>query len=424
MRFTLTLVSAAMLANMALAAPANPQQNSEIEVNGFNPAQTAALQLGEQFQPFNWKAEGEQKTVDRTFSLDLAEPAELQITDYKLGGDKYEILDNGVPLGMTSEANEDQGAFVGTPEEALADERFSHGNFQLAEGKHEITINVADSPYADGMGAVRVVQKLQEFGKKGDKKGGKKGGKKEWDDDEDDEWDGKKGGKKGGKKEWDDDEDDEWDGKKGGKKGGKKEWDDDEDDEWDSKKGGKKGGKKDWDEDEDDDWEDDDDKKGGWGDKKKGGWGDDKKGGWDDDKKGGWGDKKDGKDWDDDKKGGWGDKKGDWDDNKWDDDKKGGWGDKKGDWDDDKWDGDKWDDDKKGGWDDKKGGWDKKKTVYVYYTVPGDYAGLQREAFPEASVSAEPSGFREAALPTSVLTSTIGTTAIDAANAEQGAVIV
>lgn len=91
MRFTLTLVSTAMLANMALAAPANPQQNSEIEVNGFNPAQTAALQLGEQFQPFNWKAEGEQKTVDRTFSLDLAEPAELQITDYKLG--KYPLIE-------------------------------------------------------------------------------------------------------------------------------------------------------------------------------------------------------------------------------------------------------------------------------------------------------------------------------------------
>ncbi|KAI9498266.1 hypothetical protein BDB00DRAFT_801821 [Zychaea mexicana] len=283
MRFSLSLISTAMLATMAMAAPATPQENNNSELD-VAPAQNVALQMGEKFEPFNWMAaEGEGMSADRTFTLNLAEPAQLQITDYKLGGDSFEIMDNGEVLGMTSEAANDEEAFAATPEEALQDERFSHAVFDLAQGEHEITINVANSPFADGTGAVRVVQKVQAlYEKKGGKGKGKKGG---WGDDDD---------------EWDDDKDDD-------------KWDDDED----------------W-EDDDDEWDDkDDDKKGGWGDDKKGGWGDDKKGGWGDDKKGGWGD---------DKKGGWGD-------------------DKKGDWEDDKWDG--------------KKDWDKKKTVYVYYTVPG-----------------------------------------------------
>lgn len=81
MRFSLSLVSSAMLAGMVIAAPTQ-ENNSEATKDA---AQIATLKLGEAFQPFHWKVEGEEKPVDRTFTLDLAEPAELQITDYKLG---------------------------------------------------------------------------------------------------------------------------------------------------------------------------------------------------------------------------------------------------------------------------------------------------------------------------------------------------
>ena len=83
MRFSLSLVSTALLATLATAAPAAVQKNSELNVA---PAQTVALKMGEQFQPFNWMSvDGETQTVDRTFTLNLAEPAQLQVTDYKMG---------------------------------------------------------------------------------------------------------------------------------------------------------------------------------------------------------------------------------------------------------------------------------------------------------------------------------------------------
>ncbi|KAI7858571.1 hypothetical protein BDC45DRAFT_311776 [Circinella umbellata] len=203
MRFSLSLVSTAMLATLAIAAPAAVQKNNNSELN-VAPAQTVALKMGEQFQPFNWMSvDGEAQSVDRTFTLNLAEPAQLQVTDYKMGGDAFEIMDNGKVIGMTSEVTNDKEAFAATPEEALQDERFSHAVFDLAPGKHEITINVANSQSADGTGAVRLVQKIQALYDKGK-------GKKGWDDDDDDDWE-------------DDDEDCD---------------DDDDDDDWDYKKGG------------------------------------------------------------------------------------------------------------------------------------------------------------------------------------------
>lgn len=85
MRFSLTFISATMLASLAMAAPAVPQDNNADGQTETGSAQMATLEVGEQFQPFNWKTEGDSKAVDRKFTLDLAEPALLQITDYKLG---------------------------------------------------------------------------------------------------------------------------------------------------------------------------------------------------------------------------------------------------------------------------------------------------------------------------------------------------
>ena len=86
MRFSLSLISATMLATLAIAAPTAPQENSNSELDTeFIPAQNTPLEMSEKFQPFNWMAVDDAKPVDRTFTLNLAEPAQLQITDYKLG---------------------------------------------------------------------------------------------------------------------------------------------------------------------------------------------------------------------------------------------------------------------------------------------------------------------------------------------------
>jgi hypothetical protein len=137
----------------------------------------------------------------------------------------YEVSDNGKIIGMTSSANGTAAAFAETPEEAVADKRFSRGEFNLAKGHHEITINVHKSPYGVGSGAVRVVKKLQAlYGKDHD----------DDDDDEDDEDD----------KDWDHDDDKEWDHDDDEDDEDDKDWEHDDDKDDKHHKHGKKHGKK------------------------------------------------------------------------------------------------------------------------------------------------------------------------------------
>ncbi|KAI8384386.1 uncharacterized protein BYT42DRAFT_643207 [Radiomyces spectabilis] len=291
MRFTLAILSAAYLAQLAATAPTTVS-NSEIDASQFTSAQISPLEVSEQFQAFNWMVSESSPVVDRTFTIDLAEPAELQVTDYKLGGDIFEIMDNGMSLGMTSSANT-TSAYAATPEEALQNRMFSRGAFALEQGKHQINVKIATSANKMGTGALRIVPKAQAlYNKKG------------WDDDND--WEDKKWGNK------------KWGNKKGG-------WGND----WKDKKG-------DWDNDWDNDWEDKKDWGHDWEDKKD--WGHD----WEDKKDWGndWAGKKD---WDN----GWEGKK-DWD-NGWEGKKDwdNGWEGKK-DWDNDwednnDWEGNKWD---------------------------------------------------------------------------------
>ncbi|KAI9318743.1 hypothetical protein BX666DRAFT_1537447 [Dichotomocladium elegans] len=191
MRFTLAYISAALLASLALAAPATVHKREADDgaaAAAAPPAQVEniALEIGDKFQPFHWDTADDVKTVDRKFTFTLTEPAQLQITDYKLGGDSFEVMDNGVALGSTSNASSDEGLFANTPEDALQDERFSHGTFELAAGDHEITVKVANSPYPDGTGALRIVQKVQALYKGDDDDDDDYHDKKKKDDDDED----------------------------------------------------------------------------------------------------------------------------------------------------------------------------------------------------------------------------------------------
>lgn len=213
-----------------------------------NAQQAEPVELTDAFSLFRWSGDSDAQAVE-TFSINLDKPARIQVTDFKNRGDTFKIYDNGNLIGETSQVDseQDDSVYAATPEEALENDQFSKGTFDIAEGDHSITIK-ASGPYDAGTAAIRLIQEPSQNQQLHKKKSGKKS---KWDDDDDDdEWDSKKGGKKGS---WGDDDDDEWSGKKGGKS-----WDD-EDEGW----GGKKGG---WDDDE------------GW-DGKKGGWDDDE--GWD-----------------------------------------------------------------------------------------------------------------------------------------------
>lgn len=150
-----------------------------VNLNEFEASQISALELKEDFETFHWIKEDQDTTVDRTFTFELKEPAELQITDFMKGGDIYEVMDNGKSIGKTSEVQDAADLYAATPEEALEDERFSKAAYPLEAGAHNITIKVTDSLNENGTGAIRIVQKMQSFHKKG--------GKKDDDDDEDDD---------------------------------------------------------------------------------------------------------------------------------------------------------------------------------------------------------------------------------------------
>jgi TATA-binding protein-associated factor Taf7 len=70
----------------------------------------------------------------------------------------FEVFDNGKSLGVTTKVDnvKDEEVFAATPEEALKDDRFSKGTFDLSKGPHKITIK-ATGPYEAGTAAIRVL---------------------------------------------------------------------------------------------------------------------------------------------------------------------------------------------------------------------------------------------------------------------------
>ncbi|MFN3938788.1 MAG: VPLPA-CTERM sorting domain-containing protein [Gemmobacter sp.] len=89
---------------------------------------------------------------DTPWTFSLTRAAVLRVVDGFLSGDRFEMFNFGVSLGLTSEPERDAncGADLTC---ALSDARFSQGSFMLAAGDYEITGIVVDSPFGGGAGA-------------------------------------------------------------------------------------------------------------------------------------------------------------------------------------------------------------------------------------------------------------------------------
>ncbi|KAL4209857.1 hypothetical protein AB4K20DRAFT_1852636 [Rhizopus microsporus] len=122
--------------------------NADFDPVDFS-AEDIATTLDSSFATFRWK--GDSTMAQESFNLVAEEPTRIQVTDFKNLGDVFEVFDNGISLGTTSEVEEIAGeeVFAATPEEALEDERFSKGVFTLEKGEHKITIK-ATGPYEAG----------------------------------------------------------------------------------------------------------------------------------------------------------------------------------------------------------------------------------------------------------------------------------
>jgi hypothetical protein len=92
------------------------------------------------------------------WTLDLAAPAELKITDILFKGDSFRVYDYGV-LKLTTPPVDIKyhGSDCGSdPENCYGVEGVSYGMLRLDEGPHSLTIQVADSPYGQGAGHFRI----------------------------------------------------------------------------------------------------------------------------------------------------------------------------------------------------------------------------------------------------------------------------
>jgi len=90
---------------------------------------------------------------DAPWTINLAGPFQLIVTDGFLGGDRFELFDFGVSLGLTSLVSSTAGVDCSNAVLAcLANPGISHGTFLLGAGNHSITGTVPISPFNGGAG--------------------------------------------------------------------------------------------------------------------------------------------------------------------------------------------------------------------------------------------------------------------------------
>ena len=86
-----------------------------------------------------------------TYSFTLAADAALTIVDAGFAGDRFEVFDNGVSLGLTSTATNTYPTSVGTNfDAALNNANYSFATYLLTAGTHQITGLLTQSALAGG----------------------------------------------------------------------------------------------------------------------------------------------------------------------------------------------------------------------------------------------------------------------------------
>lgn len=90
------------------------------------------------------------------WEITLAGPALLIVTDCCQPGDRFELFDGGVSLGLTTLVATSDTFECGTPDSCLADPLMSHGAFLLGAGSHSLTGIVTASPHGSGEGWFRI----------------------------------------------------------------------------------------------------------------------------------------------------------------------------------------------------------------------------------------------------------------------------
>jgi len=80
---------------------------------------------------------------------------DVYVTDDFMKGDRFEVYDFGVSIGLTSLVPTVSGVEVG-PDAAYADPTYGSGVFTLPPGAHSITLFAIQNPYTVGRGYLKV----------------------------------------------------------------------------------------------------------------------------------------------------------------------------------------------------------------------------------------------------------------------------
>jgi hypothetical protein len=110
------------------------------------------------WQSFSWDNAPGTFSSNGPFTFTSAFTTKLTVTDAFLDGDRFQVFDNNVSLGLTSLPKDDGTQVGGDADAALANSKFSSGTFQLVAGSHSISIETIGTAkgYPSGSGYLRV----------------------------------------------------------------------------------------------------------------------------------------------------------------------------------------------------------------------------------------------------------------------------
>ena len=144
-----------VVAILAVAGSAHGQQ----PVPDPPPRPTPALTVDGNWNSFSWSG---------TLPIDMQEtpftfsgPAVLDVTDAQCLGDRFEVFDNGMSVGLTSAPSSDPACtvFVGSPpagcDPGFMNPGFSSGTFSLGTGAHSIVIRTLAGSFNFGASCLR-----------------------------------------------------------------------------------------------------------------------------------------------------------------------------------------------------------------------------------------------------------------------------
>lgn len=94
--------------------------------------------------------------IGEPFTFTLSQAGILTVTDAYLSGDRFQVFDNLISLGLTSNPTTTSDQINADYDAAAADARWSTGIFGLAAGSYSITGIVTVSPFQGGGAALRV----------------------------------------------------------------------------------------------------------------------------------------------------------------------------------------------------------------------------------------------------------------------------